>query len=261
MGVFSDWQPIYEAHGIPTFPVRVAGGDKKPAISGYLRVSGARAVGWSASSLANSFGFALKRARITILDVDTPDERVLADALDRHGRTPLLVQTGSGDWQAWYRNGGEPRRVRPWAGKPIDILGDGFRSRRRREACEAGTGSSTARSTIWSDCRRCGASRAFAPPSCRSDASRRATGTTACFGTAWAKHRGAPASASCWSVRWPIRKWCFLAAASLRGRAHRKSIWAMTERGNNWVGSRGLAWDCQWSLPGARRAQYRPAYR
>jgi len=58
--------------------------------------------------------------------VDTPDERVLADALGRHGPTPLVIRSGSGNWQAWYRNGGEPRRVRPWADKPIDILGDGF---------------------------------------------------------------------------------------------------------------------------------------
>jgi hypothetical protein len=127
MGVFADWQPVYEAYGVPTFPVRVVDGDKKPAISGYLKVgTGTSRKLVSKFSSADSFGFALKRARITILDVDTPDERVLADALDQHGSTPLVVRTGSGNWQAWYRNGGEPRRIRPWAGKPIDILGDGF---------------------------------------------------------------------------------------------------------------------------------------
>jgi hypothetical protein len=90
MGVFSDWQPIYEAHDVPTFPVRVANGDKKPAISGYLKVGlGTSRKLVSKFSGEDSFGFALKRARITILDVDTPDERVLADALDRHGPTPL----------------------------------------------------------------------------------------------------------------------------------------------------------------------------
>src|SRR5215207_6565780 len=127
MGVFADWQPIYEAHGVPTFPVRVVDGDKKPAISGYLKIGpGTSRKLVSKFSGEDSFGFALKRARITVLDVDTPDERVLADALDQHGPTPLVVRTGSGNWQAWDRHGGEPRRVRPWAGKPIDVLGDGF---------------------------------------------------------------------------------------------------------------------------------------
>ena len=51
---------------------------------------------------------------------------MLADALDRHGQTPLVIRTGSGNWQAYYRNRGEGRRIRPWSGKPIDVLGDGF---------------------------------------------------------------------------------------------------------------------------------------
>jgi hypothetical protein len=74
----------------------------------------------------DAFGFALERADITVLDVDTPDERVLADALIRHGRTPIIVRTQSGNWQAWYRNGGEGRSVRPFPNLAIDILGKGY---------------------------------------------------------------------------------------------------------------------------------------
>lgn len=74
----------------------------------------------------DAFGFALKRAKITIVDVDTPDERVLADALTRHGPTPIVVRTQGGNWQAWYRNGGERRRIRPFPELPIDILGNGY---------------------------------------------------------------------------------------------------------------------------------------
>jgi hypothetical protein len=127
MGAFSEWQPIYGAHGIPTFPVRILGNDKRPAVSGYLKVGSqsSRKLADKFSDL-DTFGFALKRARITILDVDTPDERVLADALDRHGPTPVVVRTGGGKFHAYYRNTGEPRRIRPWVGKPIDLLGDGF---------------------------------------------------------------------------------------------------------------------------------------
>ena len=78
---------------------------------------------------ADAFGFCPgQRSGLTILDVDTNDERTLADALDRHGPTPIIVRSGSGNHQAWYRWNGEGRHIRPdrdpkW---PIDILGSGF---------------------------------------------------------------------------------------------------------------------------------------
>jgi hypothetical protein len=68
-----------------------------------------------------------RRTGLTILDVDTTDERVLADALDRYGSTPVIVRSGSGHHQAWYRYNGENRlirRIEP--GKPVDLLGSGF---------------------------------------------------------------------------------------------------------------------------------------
>lgn len=127
MGLFSEWQPKYADHGVATFPVQIHGKDKKPAVSGYLKVgpdvSRQLALKFADS---DSFGFALKKSRITVLDVDTPDERVLADALSRHGKTPFVVRTGSGHFQAWYRHNGERRRIRPWRDVPIDILGDGY---------------------------------------------------------------------------------------------------------------------------------------
>lgn len=122
-GLFSEWQPRYAEAGIATFPVR----EKRPAVKGYLRL-GARASEQLGFKFANdnAFGFACKRNRIVIIDVDTPDERVLRDALDEHGPTPVIVRSGSGNFQAWYRRDGENRRVRPDPEKPIDILGDGF---------------------------------------------------------------------------------------------------------------------------------------
>lgn len=122
-GLFSEWQPRYAEVGISTFPVR----EKKPAVKGYLKLGVA-----TSEQLAlkftndNAFGFACKRNRLTILDVDTNDERVFADALAKNGPTPVIVRSGSGNWQAWYRNNGEARKVRPDPSKPIDILGDGF---------------------------------------------------------------------------------------------------------------------------------------
>jgi hypothetical protein len=122
-GLFAEWQPQYAAHDIATFPVR----DKRPAVKGYLKI-GNKVSEQLALKFANdnAFGFACKRSRITVLDVDAPDERLLADALARHGPTPIVIQSGSGNHQAWYRNNGEGRHVRPDPSLPIDILGDGF---------------------------------------------------------------------------------------------------------------------------------------
>lgn len=123
VGIFSDWQPRYAEAGIATFPVR----DKKPAVKGYLKA------GLKASNefrlkfpSDDAFGFACRPNRITVLDVDSPDERLLCDALSEFGPTPIIVRSGSGNHQAWYRHGGERRRVRPDPTRPIDILGDGF---------------------------------------------------------------------------------------------------------------------------------------
>ncbi len=122
-GIFAEWQPRYAEAGISTFPVR----DKRPAVKGYLKlgskVSGQLALRFNT---ADSFGFACRRSRLTIVDIDSNDERLLADALSEHGPTPIIVCSGSGNWQAWYRHGGEKRRVRPDPSKPIDLLGDGF---------------------------------------------------------------------------------------------------------------------------------------
>lgn len=126
-GVFAEWQPVYAEHGIATFPVSIVGKDKKPAVKGYLKlgskVSGQLAIKFPGH---DAIGLACKRNKITVLDVDTPDERVLADGLAKHGPTPFIVRSGSGNFQAWYRRNGEGRRIRPDPAVPVDILGDGY---------------------------------------------------------------------------------------------------------------------------------------
>jgi Bifunctional DNA primase/polymerase, N-terminal len=62
---------------------------------------------------------------VTVLDIDTHDDTILAEALREHGETPLVVRTGGG-YHAYYRHGGEPRRIRPYQNKPLDILGGGY---------------------------------------------------------------------------------------------------------------------------------------
>ena len=123
MGLFAEWQPQYADRSIPSFPVV----GKRPGVKGYQNI------GLNVSRIlatkhgeANAFGIPLAKSKITILDVDTPDENVLADAMDGCGRSSFIVRSGSGNWQAWYRNNGEGRRIRPNPSVPVDILGAGF---------------------------------------------------------------------------------------------------------------------------------------
>jgi hypothetical protein len=125
---FAQWQPIYAAHGLSTFPVRIEDGDKKPMVRNYLR-AGRRYSDRLAQQFpdAQAFGFALgNRTKITVLDCDSNDERILSDAMSRHGKTPLVVRSGSGNYQAWYRHNREGRHIRPDPRLPVDILGGGF---------------------------------------------------------------------------------------------------------------------------------------
>jgi Bifunctional DNA primase/polymerase, N-terminal/Primase C terminal 1 (PriCT-1) len=125
---FAEWQPIYAEHGLSTFPVQIEGGNKKPMAKNYLR-AGRRYSDRLAKQFpdAQAFGFALgNRTKMTVLDCDSSDDRVLADAMTRHGGTPLIVRSGSGNYQAWYRYNGEGRHIRPFPQVPVDVLGGGF---------------------------------------------------------------------------------------------------------------------------------------
>ena len=125
MGIFSASQPAYAEQGIATFPVN---DNKIPAIKGYQKI------GLPASAklaqrfiAADGFGYMVgARSKITVGDVDSTDERVLSHFLTRHGSTPLIARTASGKFHALYRHGGEARKIRPWQGLRVDILGGGF---------------------------------------------------------------------------------------------------------------------------------------
>lgn len=123
-GIFTKWQPHYAEKRIATFPV---GTDKKPQIKRWnqLGLSGSAKLARRFTE-ANAFGFQPgPLSRVTVVDIDSQDEAILADALVDYGDTPFIVRTGGG-YHAYYRHGGERRHIRPYADQPIDILGGGF---------------------------------------------------------------------------------------------------------------------------------------
>ena len=122
---FARWQPIYAERGIATVPCSP---EKAPLVKHperFGREGSNEIVGKFPN--ATAFGYyAGLRNGLTVLDVDSTDERALADGLNRHGETPLVVRTASGKFHALYRHNRERRRIRPWRGVPIDLLGGGL---------------------------------------------------------------------------------------------------------------------------------------
>jgi hypothetical protein len=122
---YSHWQPIYAERGITLIP---CGDNKIPLVKNPQKFGrDASAEIANKFSDASAFGYYCGRSNgITVLDVDTTDERVLADDMSRHGPTPIVVRTGSGKFHALYRHNNERRYVRGWEGLPIDLLGAGL---------------------------------------------------------------------------------------------------------------------------------------
>jgi hypothetical protein len=123
MGAFAVMQEIYAHFGVPTYPVRP---DKKPAITYFQRVGlpGSRKLAEKFAD-ADAFGFvAGRRSKLTIIDIDSPDEGLVQTVHDRYGVTPLQVLTPSGGRHLYYRHGGERRQVKR-IHPSIDVLGSG----------------------------------------------------------------------------------------------------------------------------------------
>lgn len=126
---FQYWQADYAAHGIPTVPVEfIRDGSrirKKPMVgnAGRFGLVGSSKIA-AKFAAAPGIGFMCgKRSGITVLDWDSTDEHGFADALNRHGATPLIARTASGKLHGYYRHNGERRWIRPRRDLPMDILG------------------------------------------------------------------------------------------------------------------------------------------
>jgi Bifunctional DNA primase/polymerase, N-terminal len=122
-GIFSRWQPRYAEHKIATFPIGEA---KKPGIRGWQKVGlKGSAVLADKFTDAEALGYVTgRRSNVTVLDIDTTDEKVAEDAMQRHGQPIVVTRTASGKRHLLYRYNGERRRIRPWPELPIDVLGD-----------------------------------------------------------------------------------------------------------------------------------------
>lgn len=122
---------------IPTFPVR----GKNPSVKGWDRGARkallSRSAAWAnRKSFADVDAFGIlcgKLNGITVLDIDTTDEKVWVKALDACGPSPFLVRTQGGKLHAYYRHSGEGRKIllkapdkSDWFGGPVDVLGGGY---------------------------------------------------------------------------------------------------------------------------------------
>jgi Bifunctional DNA primase/polymerase, N-terminal/Primase C terminal 1 (PriCT-1) len=122
-GVFSEWQPKYAARGIATFPIGEA---KKPSIRGWQKV-GLKGSAELADKFADAdaLGYVTGwRSKVTVLDIDTTEQKIAEDAIRQHGQPAIITRTASGKFHHLYRYNGERRRIRPWPDLPIDLLGD-----------------------------------------------------------------------------------------------------------------------------------------
>lgn len=123
MGIFSENQPLYAECGIATFPID----GKKPAVRGYQKISlsgSSRIV--SAFGDVDAMGFnAGIGSKITVIDIDSPDEQLWLTVINRFGNTSVKVRTPAGGLHLWYRHNGERRKIRFEQGLPVDILGAG----------------------------------------------------------------------------------------------------------------------------------------
>jgi hypothetical protein len=124
-GIFPQFQPRYAEHGIATFPIR----PDKVAMMKHWGFVGLPASAKLARKFDGADAFAYRcgtRSNVTVLDVDTTDEKIVEDAIRRHGQPRIVVRTASSKFHCLYRYNRERRRIRPWGKEiPIDLLGEG----------------------------------------------------------------------------------------------------------------------------------------
>src|SRR5262249_35984963 len=108
----------------PTFPVN----NKKPAVKRFLERKHER---WWLDKFGhcNGIGFANgELSGLFVVDLDSTEPAIVREGFRLFGETPIIIQSGSGKFQAWYKWTPQcpPRRIRPLGNDlPIDLLGKG----------------------------------------------------------------------------------------------------------------------------------------
>lgn len=115
-------QAAYAAHGVATYPVT---SDKTPAVRGYSRVGGPGSAQLAIKFMAaEAAGFlAGRRNRVSIVDVDSPDHRLIVEVERLFGSSPLHVGTPRGGRHLYFRHDGERRHIKMLPN--VDMLGGG----------------------------------------------------------------------------------------------------------------------------------------
>ncbi len=125
MAAFQDAAREYAAAGIVPLPIAPDG--KRPLVRGAGKF-GRRAALFIVPKFpdANLGFWCGQHNGVTVADIDSASDAELQYALDTFGDSPVIVRTASGKHHAYYRHGGERRRIRPIKGRAIDILGEGL---------------------------------------------------------------------------------------------------------------------------------------
>jgi hypothetical protein len=134
--MFGNWASGYLKLGISSFPVDLAPDPdqpgklrKKPLIRNYLKTTQGTTLSLIEGGRfekVEAIGIPLKKNRITVVDIDTPDPAAYAAAVKIFGEPSFVVDTPSGGKHLYYKNSGEPRVVRYLEDPPVDLLGDGY---------------------------------------------------------------------------------------------------------------------------------------
>lgn len=129
MGAFAQAFSDFASHGVTLIPT-LADRPSKPMIARPSRIGFRASCGFVDDpkfANANAAIWTGPRAKLTIVDVDSPDPAIHAEAIRQHGDTPVKAATPSGGLHLYYRHACETRRIRPHGDAlPLDILGNGL---------------------------------------------------------------------------------------------------------------------------------------
>jgi hypothetical protein len=127
MAAFADAAPAWAAAGIVPLPVSPTGKGWMVKHPETFRRPAAMALAAKPRFAGANLGFMCGPInRLTVVDVDSPADSKLQHALATYGDSPIIVSTPSGGRHVYYAHNDEPRKIRPDAGHPIDMLGGGL---------------------------------------------------------------------------------------------------------------------------------------